>query len=109
MEIITGLIIFIMSISIFGIAYLLKDHLFLIMSATIFILLGLSIFINGLDIKQGFTEIEDNYTKIQTYNYDDYNPLITRGVGLIIIWLGIYISLIGWDLWKKNEEGNLLK
>jgi len=112
MEIITLLILFGVGMCIFGIGYFMKDHLFIIMSATIFILIGLPMFINGLEHKIGFTELEteigENHTTTQINTYEDNYPIISRGIGLILIWLGIYILLIGWDFWKSERDEGFL-
>jgi len=138
MEIITISIFLGFALVLFALSKMVKDFLFVFISGITFVLVGLSIFTTGLDIKSGESEniiyqygnnfsgyhwdydtgtapdgpqldaylFHTDTTTTNTYSTQD--PITTHGMGAIIIWLGLYIILVSWDMYKKEKEESFL-
>jgi hypothetical protein len=114
MELIIITIFLSLAIALFVMGHLVKDYLFSFMSATIFLLIALSIFTGGLEVKTGFTETQNltltNVSSIgditTNYNYATNNSLYIDGIGTTLIGLSIYLYLVCWNMYKQNEEKN---
>jgi len=114
MEIILITIFLGLAIALFFMGHLVKDYLLTFMSASVFLLIGLSIFVGGLEIRNGFVE-NQNLTMNSTstmgeittsYTYNTNNSLYIDGIGTILVLLSIYFYLICWDMYKTNKEKN---
>jgi len=110
-------LIFIMAVTFFVLGYLVKDYLFSFVSAGLLLFLGLSLMISGLDLNTGSIEnvnttISDNSTTgqiIHTNLYEDKDSLITRAIGTILLAVSLYMFVVNYDIYKKNngEQGLL--
>ena len=115
MEIITIALLLSFGIGIFTLSHLVKNNIFAFISGILFFLVGLSIFVSGIDIKTGFKENynlneANNVTSgeiITNYEYSDRSPIFDKGMGAIVLWFGIYITLVSWDMYKREKENRI--
>ncbi len=82
------------------IAIITKNVFFKVASGSMFIILGLLILINGVDVQTGVntvcTSVLDNATceiANETAVFDNTNDLYTQGFGLISIFIGLFVFL----------------
>jgi len=138
MEIITISIFLGFALILFALSTMVKDFLFVFISGITFVLVGLSIFTTGVDIKSGIEEqilfeYGNNFSGYHwdydtgtapdspqleayifhqdittNYTYSTQDPITTHGLGIIIVWLGLYIVLVSWDMYKKEKEESFL-
>jgi hypothetical protein len=113
MEVITGTIYIAIAFLFFGLGYLTKDSMFTFVSSTLFLFVGLGLFAGGFEIVQGSTE---TYNLIESNNITsgsiDVAPKIegvdgvfSRAVGLVLIWVSLYMLFVSWTMYKNKEEG----
>jgi len=114
MEIITICIFLSLGLILFVLSKYLKDFIFLFSSGTILLIVGLSIMISGFDVQNGFTDdydlVEDTGNQTGTvdrvYTYQTIDTIETHGLGVILIWLALYVLLIGKGMYEKEKEIN---
>jgi uncharacterized membrane protein len=106
------LIIMIFSCFTFGFLY---NEVFLYAACVLCIILGLLLLVDGIDLKIAETSIqtiEDNQTTtLNTYEYTKFDSLISGGVGLLFILLGLSFIYFekkgrndGYDQWGQDGK-----
>jgi len=120
MEIITFSVLMAITCILFIFAYFSKDFVFGFCSGALFLILGLSVFIGGLDLSSGefnthnlnlvtFEGVNESEITKQTgtittiTTYTNNSGVYVHGVGTILFILGLYINLVCWDLYKTSK------
>jgi len=118
MEIFTIGIFIAVAIALFFIGNTIKDFLLIFGSASILLLVGISLFATGYTIESGITETynltESNNLTTGTIEkvavFESEKDLVTKGIGSVFFLVAIYLIVVCWDLYKRKQdnEGSLI-
>ena len=122
----------------FGLSKLVKDPIFIFVSGITILFVGLSVFVGGIDIQAGIYTEEifqygNNFTGYHwdydtgtapdaheedayvfhkeitnIIQYEERDTVLNHGFGGVLIWLGIYILIVRWSMYKNDKEERLL-